>query len=93
MKFLIGLLFFTAANTSFAEYRAYQYIIKSTDQFALANGAQAQIVTSTLNPSMYQAYHGGSLLSVSLLRTWICPGYTGGRQKICPHPYDQEEKK
>lgn len=93
MKYLIGLILILASHVCLAEYRAYQYIIKSTDQFAQANGAQAQIVTSTLNPAMYQSYHGGSLLTVSLLRTWICPGYTGGRQKICPHPYDQEEAK
>lgn len=93
MKYLIGLTLLLTSSICLAEYRAYQYIIKSTDQFAIANGAQAQIVTSTLNPAMYQSYHGGSLLTVSLLRTWICPGYTGGRQKICPHPYDQEETK
>lgn len=80
-------------QSTFAEYRAYQYIIKSTDQFAQATGAQAQIVTSTLNPAMFKSYHGGSFLNVSLLRTWICPGYTGGRKEVCPHPYDQEDPK
>ena len=93
MKYILGLLVVFYSHSTFAEYRAYQYIIKSHDQFAEANGAQAQIVTSTLNPAMFKSYHGGSFLSVSLLRTWICPGYTGGRKDICPHPYDQEDPK
>lgn len=90
MKIVVGILITLYCQSVFAEYRAYQYIIKSMDQFAQANGAQAQIVTSTLNPAMFQSYHGGSFLSISLLRTWICPGYTGARKEVCPHPYDQE---
>jgi len=91
LKYILGPLLFFYSQSTFAEYRAYQYIVKSTDQFALANGAQAQIITSTLNPAMFKSYHGGSFLTVELLRTWICPGYTGGRKPICPHPYDQED--
>lgn len=51
--------------------------------------ASPQYLVSTLNPQMFQSYHGGSFVTVDLLRTWICPGYTGGRQKICDHPYDK----
>lgn len=75
---------------AFAEYRAYQYIVKTKDPFAVATKAQAQYVVSTLNPQMYKSYHGGSFIEVDLLRTWICPGYTGKYLPICPHPYDKE---
>jgi hypothetical protein len=81
------ILFFTLISlsfSSFAEYRVYQYLVKNTvynqDQ---ANG---QIITSTLNPVAYKAYHGGSLVKVDLLRTWICPGHTA-KKDICPSPY------
>lgn len=73
-----------------AEYRAYQYIVKTNDPFAVATKAEAQYIVSTLNPQMYKSYHGGSFVSVDLLRTWICPGYTGKGQKVCDHPYDKE---
>lgn len=78
-------------GSAFAEYRAYQYLVKSNDPYARATRAQARYVVSTLNPQMYQRYHGGSLVSVDLLRTWICPGYTGKGQPICDHPYDKTE--
>lgn len=46
------------------------------------------MVTSTLDPVSYTAYNGGnSMLSVDLLRTWICPGYTGGSKATCDSPY------
>lgn len=73
-----------------AEYRAYQYLVKNNDPYAVATRAQSQYIVSTLNPQMYKSYHGGSFISVDLLRTWICPGHTGQRQKICDHPYDRE---
>lgn len=72
-----------------AEYRAYQYLVKSNDPYAMATKASPQYITSTLNPQMYKSYHGGSFISIDLLRTWICPGYTGKGQKICDHPYDK----
>ncbi len=76
--------------SAFAEYRAYQYIVKSNDPYAVATKAKAQYIVSTLNPQMYKSYHGGQFITVDLLRTWICPGYTGKGQKICDHPYDKE---
>lgn len=87
----LALLFtFILSGTALAEYRAYQYIVKSNDPFAVATRAQPQYIISTLNPQMYKSYHGGSFVTVDLLRTWICPGYTGKGQKICDHPYDKE---
>jgi hypothetical protein len=86
---LISTLLFLPLFAS-AEYRAYQYLVKSNDPYAVATKARAQYIISTLNPKMYKSYHGGSFVSVDLLRTWICPGYTGNRQKVCDHPYDKE---
>lgn len=83
---------FTLCMLSFsawAEYRAYQYRVKTNDPYAVATQSEAQYIVSTLNPEMYKAYHGGSLIEIELLRTWICPGYTGKRKTICPHPYDK----
>ena len=74
-----------------AEYRAYQYLVKTNDSFAVATRARAQYIISTLNPQMYKSYHGGSFVTVDLLRTWMCPGYTGRGKKICDHPYDKEK--
>lgn len=89
MKILFITLTILATASAHAEYRAYQYIVKSNDQYAVATKANSQYIVSTLNPQMYQSYHGGSRVSVDLLRTWICPGYTGKRQPVCDHPYDK----
>lgn len=90
MKMIFGFSTLLLTLSAQAEYRAYQYIVKSNDPYAVATKAQAQYIVSTLNPQMYKSYHGGSFVSVDLLRTWICPGYTGKNQKICDHPYDKE---
>lgn len=89
IKVLVIFTFMIPFN-ALCEYRAYQYIVKSNDPYAVATKAQAQYIVSTLNPQMYKSYHGGSFVEVDLLRTWICPGYTGKGQKICDHPYDKE---
>lgn len=87
-----ALAFFTLMIplSALCEYRAYQYIVKSNDPYAIATKARAQYIVSTLNPQMYKSYHGGSFVKIDLLRTWICPGYTGKGQPICDHPYDKE---
>jgi hypothetical protein len=72
-----------------AEYRAYQYIVKSQDPYAVATKSNAQYIVSTLNPQMFKSYHGGNSVSIDLMRTWICPGYTGSRKPVCDHPYDK----
>lgn len=86
----LSILVLFLSSNAIGEYRAYQYVVKTHDPYAVATKAQAQYIVSTLNPQMYQAYHGGAFVSVDLLRTWICPGYTGKGQKICDHPYDKE---
>ena len=78
------------SGTAFAEYRAYQYLVKTNDPYAVATKAAPQYIVSTLNPQMYKSYHGGSFVNIDMLRTWICPGYTGSRMKVCDHPYDKE---
>ena len=75
-----------------AEYRAYQYLVKTNDPYAVATKADAQYIVSTLNPQMFKRYHGGSFVGLDLLRTWICPGYTGARKTVCQHPYDKDAK-
>ncbi len=86
----LPLLLLGISTSAFAEYRAFQYLVKSHDPYAVTTGAKAQYIVSTLNPQMYKSYHGGSMITVDLLRTWICPGYTGRRMAVCDHPYDKE---
>jgi hypothetical protein len=93
-NFGLGLFFLAVLIQSVdvrAEYRAYQYLVKTNDPYAVATNAKAQYIVSTLNPQIYKSYHGSSFITVDLLRTWICPGYTGRGQKICDHPYDTED--
>ncbi len=92
MNYLVTVVFIFLSFSVSAEYRAYQYIVKSNDPYAVATKAKAQYIVSTLNPQMYKSYHGSPFISADLLRTWICPGYTGQGKKICDHPYDQEAK-
>lgn len=86
--FLLALLSLYSFSVR-AEYRAYQYIVKTNDPYAVANRAPAQYIVSTLNPQVFKSYHGGSSVSIDVLRTWMCPGYTGLRTKVCAHPYDK----
>lgn len=89
MKFLL-LSLLALPTLALAEYRAYQYVVKTNDPYAVATLAESQYIVSTLSPQMYKSYHGGSYVKIDLLRSWICPGYTGKGQKICDHPYDKE---
>jgi hypothetical protein len=69
-----------------AEYRAYQYVIKN--KVKIQDAPEGHIITSTFDPVSFVAYHGGhKLISIDLLRTWICPGHTGYRRPICESPY------
>lgn len=70
--FSLLLLLVTSAN---AEYRVYQYYVRS--KVANLNPTQATIITSTLDPASYAAYNGGKTsVEVNLLRSWICYGNT-----------------
>jgi len=89
MRIIFSTFMFLTSFPSAAEYRAYQYMVKSNDPYAVATRAQSQYIVSTLNPAMYKSYHGGSFVTVDLQRTWICPGYTGKNKPVCEHPYDK----
>jgi hypothetical protein len=89
---MIVLVWFLSFPLAIADYRAYQYLTytKPSSQSSNATSEVAgQIITSTLNPVAFQAYHGGSLQKVELLRSWMCVGYTGARQGICSHPAER----
>lgn len=65
----------------FGEYRVYQYYVRSKVQNI--NPPNAQVVTSTLNPTSYVAYNGGKLsVEVNLLRSWVCMGNTSHKD-VC----------
>jgi len=79
----IALLILTSLVTTpvFGEYRVYQYYVRSKTKNI--NPPNAQIVTSTLNPTSYAAYNGGKLsIEVNLLRSWVCMGNTS-HQDVC----------
>lgn len=65
----------------FGEYRVYQYYVRSI--VSNINPPNAQVVTSTLNPTSYAAYNGGKLsVEVNLLRSWVCMGNTSHKD-VC----------
>lgn len=80
MRYLTLIAMFSL--NALSEYRVYQYALKNTVSMNATN-----IIISTLNPRAYLAYNGIEGINIDLLRTWICPGYTGQRKEICPSPY------
>ncbi len=78
-----------------AEYRVYQYAVrnKTVGLGELGSGkadAVTYIVTSTLDPISYQAYHGGeSTFGLDLMKSWMCPGHTGALDSYCSGPMAQ----
>jgi hypothetical protein len=78
-------------NTSYAEYRVYQYSVKAKNLYMIDNNAY--LITSSLDPVSYVAYHGGrELIKVDLLRSWTCKGHTGNLQGYCPSPYERAKE-
>ena len=66
-----------------AEYRVYQYMVAPKDP---GRAPSSHVITSTLDPVSYIAYHGGNdALRVDLLKTWMCKGHTG-KKDICSDP-------
>ena len=83
---------FLMSFSVFAEYRVYQYFVKS--KLSLIQDSNAYVVTSSLDPQGYVSYHGGEeVIAVDLLRTWMCPGYTGNRTPYCDSPYKKLKSK
>ena len=67
-----------------AEYRVYQFTVKARSPYSIDQ--KTHLVTSTLDPQSYKAYHGGSeTLSIDLVRTWMCRGNTS-HQELCTPP-------
>lgn len=82
-------LFFTSASVA-AEYRVYQYVIKARNSFSI--NQKSYMVTSTLDPQSYLAYHGGpTTLKIDLIRTWVCKGNTS-KKEYCESPYSQMKR-
>lgn len=78
---ILSLIFIFFYNYAHAEYRAHQYVI--TNKTTNENYS----VISSLNPTAYVAYHGGSMtIGLELINTWLCPGYTGKKKPICQSP-------
>lgn len=73
----------------FAEYRAYQYLLRNNTNAVNPN---EKIITSSYSPQSFKSYYGGKLISVELLRTWMCYGHTGRRKPICPSPEKTERE-
>lgn len=68
-----------------AEYRVYQYYVKS--KLRMPTDQNGYLVTSTLDPVSYISYHGGNTsLKVDLLRSWMCVGHTGNKRELCQGP-------
>lgn len=75
------ILTFLSCPQAFGEYRVYQYYVRSKIQNLMP--IEAELVTSTLNPIAYTAYHGGSeSVEVNLLRSWQCMGNTS-KEPVC----------
>lgn len=71
-------------TTTSAEYRAYQYVVKARNPFSM--DIKSHVVTSTLDPQSYLAYHGGiDTLKIDMVRSWMCYGDTSNDQ-ICTPP-------
>jgi len=73
---------------SFGEYRVYQYYVKSKYKTPYDSGSY--LVTSTLDPVSYVAYHGGSdSITIDMLKTWTCKGNTS-KEETCKGPYKSD---
>jgi len=80
------------SQSAWCEYRVYQYVIKNK-VISSFDQPQSEVITSSLNPQSFVAYNGGSgLVAIDLVRTWICPGYTGKKKKLCDSPYGKIPK-
>jgi len=86
LKFALASLLLLISALARAEYRVYQYLVKSRNSGLSVNNAPARPVLSTLNPVAYRAYHGGSSIDLTLMRTWMCVGYTGKGKEPCLPP-------
>ena len=73
-------------HKAIAEYRAYQYILKSKVlNQSIQSSPMQSIVVSTLSPVSFVAYNGGeSAIEATLINSWMCPGHTAKRATCKP---------
>ena len=89
-KTLFIILTFLISTTAIAEYRVFQYYVKS--RLEKSTDKNSYLVTSTLDPVSYLSYHGGNTsIKIDLVRTWSCVGYTGGNQPLCKGPNESAQ--
>ena len=88
-KYSRFILFLFFSLPLLAEYRVYQYTVKS--KYEVREEPSSFIVTSSLDPVSYVSYHGGDKsLEINLLRSWMCKGNTS-QKDICPDPLSNIE--
>ena len=91
-KLYIFIALLMLSLNSMSEYRAYQYIVKTkisnqTDRLQAGDS----IISSTLSPTSYVSYHGGSdIVSIDLINTWMCPGNTAHKRICDPIPLEND---
>ncbi|MBC7538303.1 MAG: hypothetical protein H7281_05755 [Bacteriovorax sp.] len=80
-KIFISLFILLNSKLALCEYRVFQYYVRPKIQNITI--VSAELVTSTLDPIAYVAYHGGNeSVEVNLLRSWQCMGNTSKAQ-VC----------
>ncbi|GEM_PF-717676 len=85
VKFFWAIVTLMSVFRADAEYRVYQYFIKST--YPKTDDQKSYVVTSTLDPVSYLAYNGGGeTIKVDLVRSWVCLGHTGDKVDYCLPP-------
>jgi len=78
------LLILLICGNAHASYRAFKLRLRHFD--AKGKPLKTEVVTSSLDPSQYEHYHGMyRWTKVELIDTWYCPGDTS-RKKYCPKP-------
>lgn len=88
MKY-IAILSILFSLSALAEYRVYQYLVQSNNNYPTKT--QSFIETSTLDPVSYKSYHGGISSKIDVVRTWFCPGYTGDNRLPCNGPSESTD--
>jgi hypothetical protein len=93
IKLLFLSIFFSFSSLSRAEYRVYQYLLTEASQKNTELNKNSHTVVTTLDPQSYASYYPANKNSLTMLRTWMCPGHTGKFKSLCASPYERAEKK
>ncbi len=89
-KALILILSLSIMTPTWGAYRVYRYLLEDKDVYFPAE-VHPYIVLDVRDPLSFRAYHGGaSAISIHLISSWTCEGYTGnsylGDNGFCPSP-------